>query len=124
MVFKNILLNFLFQMANCNQSVCMYAYSRACVCARERERVSVYASLSLCVCVCVCMCVCVCVYICVYFCMCGPVYGMVHIKVPLLLTGKSSPCGGSGFPLSLSEWSFTMSDAIKPYIKCAECVVK
>ena len=35
------------------------------------------------------------------------VYGMVHIKEPLLLIGKSSPCGGSGFPLSLSEWSFT-----------------
>ena len=31
---------------------------------------------------------------------------MVHIKEPLLLIGKSSPCsGGSGFPLSLSEWS-------------------
>ena len=39
-----------------------------------------------------------------------PVYGMVHIKEPLLLIGKSSPCsGGSGFPLSLSEWSFTIS---------------
>ena len=33
---------------------------------------------------------------------------MVHIKDPLLLIGKSSPCGGSGFPLSLSEWSFTI----------------
>ena len=32
------------------------------------------------------------------------VCGMVHIKEPLLLIGKSSPCGGSGFPLSLSEW--------------------
>ena len=40
--------------------------------------------------------------------MCYPVYGMVHIKEPLLLIGKSSPCGGSGFPLSLSEWSFTI----------------
>ena len=29
--------------------------------------------------------------------------GMVHIKEPLLLIKKSSPCGGSGFPLSLSE---------------------
>ena len=37
-----------------------------------------------------------------------PVYGMVHIKEPLLLIGKSSPCGSSGFPLSLSEWSFTI----------------
>ena len=40
--------------------------------------------------------------------MCYPVCGMMHIKEPLLLIGKSSPCGGSGFPLSLSEWSFTM----------------
>ena len=37
--------------------------------------------------------------------MCYPVCGMVHIKEPLLLIGKSSLCGGSGFPLSLSEWS-------------------
>ena len=35
--------------------------------------------------------------------MCYPVYGMVHIKEPLLLIGKSSPSGSSGFPLSLSE---------------------
>ena len=40
--------------------------------------------------------------------MCYPVCGMVHIKEPLLLIGKSSPCGGSRFPLSLSEWSFTI----------------
>ena len=40
--------------------------------------------------------------------MCYPVCGMVHIKEPLLLIGKSSPCGGSGFSLSLSEWSFTI----------------
>ena len=46
--------------------------------------------------------------------MCYPVCGMVHIKEPLLLIEKSSPCcGGSGFPLSLSEWSFTIClDAI------------
>ena len=38
-----------------------------------------------------------------------PVYGMVHIKDPLLLIGKSSLYnGGSGFPFSLSEWSFTI----------------
>ena len=46
---------------------------------------------------------------------CAILYGIVHIKDPLLLIGKSSPCcGGSRFPLSLSEWSFTiiMSDAI------------
>ena len=34
-----------------------------------------------------------------------PVCGMMHIKEPLLLIGKSSPCGSSGFPLSLSEWN-------------------
>ena len=39
--------------------------------------------------------------------------GIMHIKEPLLLIGKSSPFGGCGFPLSLSEWSFYhMSDAI------------
>ena len=43
--------------------------------------------------------------------MCYPLCGMVYIKEPLLLIGKSSPCGGSGFPLSLSEWSL-MSDTI------------
>ena len=40
--------------------------------------------------------------------MCYPICGMVHVKEPLLLIGKSSPCGSSGFPLSLSEWSFTI----------------
>ena len=36
--------------------------------------------------------------------MCYPVCGMVHVKEPLLLIGKSGPhSGGSGFPLSLSE---------------------
>ena len=39
--------------------------------------------------------------------MCYPVCGMVHIKEHLLLIDKSSLCGGSGFPFSLSEWSFT-----------------
>ena len=42
-----------------------------------------------------------------------PVCGVVHIKDPLLLIGKSSPCGNSGFPLSLSEWSFTI--CLTPY---------
>ena len=32
----------------------------------------------------------------------------MHIKEPLLLIEKSCPCGGSGFSLSLSEWSFTI----------------
>ena len=35
--------------------------------------------------------------------MCYPVCGMVHIKEPLLLIVKSSLCGSSGFPFSLSE---------------------
>ena len=39
--------------------------------------------------------------------MCHPVCGMMHIKESLLLIGRSSLCGGRGFPLSLSEWSFT-----------------
>ena len=47
--------------------------------------------------------------------MCYPVFGKMHIKEPLLLIEKSSLCGGSWFPLSLSEWLFTiiiiMSDA-------------
>ena len=34
--------------------------------------------------------------------LCYTVYVMMHIKEPLLLIGKSSPCGGSGFPLLLS----------------------
>ena len=41
--------------------------------------------------------------------MCYPVCGMGHIKVPLLLIGKSSPCsGGSMFPFLLSDWFFTI----------------
>ena len=44
---------------------------------------------------------------------CNQDHGMVHIKEPLLLIGKSSPCGGSGFPLSLSEWPFTI--CLTPY---------
>ena len=45
--------------------------------------------------------------------MCYPVCRMVHIKEPLLLIGKSSLCGGSGFPFSLSEWSLTI--CLTPY---------
>ena len=45
--------------------------------------------------------------------MCYPVCRLEHIKEPLLLIGKSSPCGGSRFPLSLSEWSFTI--CLMPY---------
>ena len=40
--------------------------------------------------------------------MCYPVCGMMHIKEPLLLIGKSSLCGGNGFHFSLSELSFTI----------------
>ena len=39
---------------------------------------------------------------------CNKGCGMVHIKEPLLLIRKSSPCGGSRFLLSLSEWSYTI----------------
>ena len=40
--------------------------------------------------------------------MCYPACGTMHIKELLLLNGKSSPCDGSRFPLSLSDWSFTI----------------
>ena len=45
--------------------------------------------------------------------LCYHVCGMVHIKEPLLLIDKSSLCGGSGFPFSLSEWSLTI--CLTPY---------
>ena len=45
--------------------------------------------------------------------MCYPVCGIVHIQEPLLLIDKSSLCGGSGFPFSLSEWSLTI--CLTPY---------
>ena len=45
--------------------------------------------------------------------MCYSVCGMVYIKEPLLLINKSSLCGGSGFPFSLSEWSLTI--CLTPY---------
>ena len=45
--------------------------------------------------------------------MCHPACGMMHIKEPLLLMGKSSPCVGSRFPIFLSEWSFTI--CLTPY---------
>ena len=44
---------------------------------------------------------------------CHPVCGMMLIKEPLLLIGKSSPCGGSGFPLLPSELFFTI--CLTPY---------
>ena len=45
--------------------------------------------------------------------MCYPVCRMMHIKEPLLLIGKCSPCDGSGFPFSLSEWSLII--CVTPY---------
>ena len=45
--------------------------------------------------------------------MCYLVCGMVHIKEPMLLIDKSSLCGGSRFPFSLSEWSLTI--CLTPY---------
>ena len=39
--------------------------------------------------------------------MCYPVSDDAY-KRPLLLVGKSSLCGGSGIPFSLSEWSLTI----------------
>ena len=44
---------------------------------------------------------------------CAILSGMVHIKEPLLLIDKSSLCGGSRFPFSLSEWSLTI--CLTPY---------
>ena len=45
--------------------------------------------------------------------MCYPVCGTMLIKEPLLLIRKNSPCGGSGCPLLLFEWFFTM--CLTPY---------
>ena len=74
----------------------------------------------MCLCVYTCVCVyCLYVYACGQFShdkgrgMCYLVCGMVHIKEPLLLIDKSSLCGGSGFPFSLSEWSLTI--CLTPY---------
>ena len=57
---------------------------------------------------------------------CGMYYavcGMMLIKEPMLLIGKSSPCGDSRIPLSLPEWPFTI--CLTPYNhKCVESVVK
>ena len=40
--------------------------------------------------------------------LCFPVCGMVYVKDPFLLVGNINPYSSSnGFPLSLSEWSFT-----------------
>ena len=44
--------------------------------------------------------------------MCYPDFGMVHIKEPLLLIGKSSLCGGSGNLSHYQNLRNHMSDAI------------
>ena len=44
-----------------------------------------------------------------------PVCGMVNTKEPLLLIDKSSLCGCSGFPFSLSKWSLTI--CLTPYCR-------
>ena len=45
---------------------------------------------------------------------CYPVCGMMHIKEPLLLIGKSSACSGDcRFPFSLTECLFTI--CMTPY---------
>ena len=44
---------------------------------------------------------------------CAILCGMVHIKEPFLLIGKSSPCGGRGFPLlAMLIVLYHMSDTI------------
>ena len=43
--------------------------------------------------------------------MCYPGCGMVNMEEALLLIGKSGLCGGSRFPLLLSEYVFILSDA-------------
>ena len=55
--------------------------------------------------------------------MCYPVCGMVHIKERLLLIGKNSPCGGSGFlsrylngPLPSVRRHVTVNKTFKIYI--------
>ena len=45
--------------------------------------------------------------------MCHPVCGTMHIKEPLLIIGKSSPCGGrGGSSLAIIVVLYHMSDAI------------
>ena len=51
-----------------------------------------------------------------------PVCGVMHITESLLLIGKCNPYSGSGFPLSLSEWCFTIcvtADNRKLNVLCA-----
>ena len=52
--------------------------------------------------------------------MCCPVCVVVHTKDPLLLIEQGNPC--SGFPLSLSEWSFVICPT--PYNRIIKCWVR
>ena len=55
---------------------------------------------------------------------CYPVCGVVHIKEPLLLIGKSCSCsGGSEFPLSLACMNGPLPQRHITVLKCVECVV-
>ena len=54
-------------------------------------------------------------------CMLYRVCGMVHIKEPLLLSGKSSPCGSSRFSLSLSSLSVLLNKTF-PSFNMSVCV--
>ena len=58
--------------------------------------------------------------------MCYTVCGMVHIKEPLLLIGKSSPCDVSGFPFShyLNGPLLYVQRHITVIKKCVEYVIK
>ena len=57
--------------------------------------------------------------------MCYPVCWVVHVKDPLLLIRKNSPCsGGSRFLLSLYEWSFTICLTPYNHIKHVEYIIK
>ena len=49
---------------------------------------------------------------------CCPVCVIVHIKEPLLLIGKSSPCGDSSFLSLYVNGHLTIAK------KCVECIVK
>ena len=60
--------------------------------------------------------------------MCYPVCGMVHIKEPLLLMGKSSLCSVMhvvikvGFPTGILDWSYTISPTLCN-CKCSEFII-
>ena len=51
------------------------------------------------------------------------VYGMVHVKEPLLLLGKSSPGGGSGFPLLSASLNYTFPSFIHSFTSLLENIL-